>query len=52
MCDEASSLDFFCKGSKGILIARVQSFSEAKRFITINVLISEYLELAIHTNLY
>ncbi len=52
MYDEASGLDFFYKGSGGILTTRVQSFSKAKRFITINVLISEYLGLAIHTNLY
>ena len=52
MCDEASSLDFFCKGSKGILIARVQSFSEAKRFIIINILISRSLEFAVYTDLY
>ena len=34
------------------MIARVQSFGEAKRFITINVLISRFLEFAIHTDLY
>ncbi len=49
MCDEAGGLGFFCKGSGGILTAGVQSFSEAKRFIIINVSISGFSDLAIHT---
>ena len=52
LCDEAGGPGFFCKGSGGILTAGVQSFGEAKRFTTINVSISEYLELAVHTDLY
>ncbi len=51
-CDEASGPGFFYKGSRGVLTAKVQSFGEAKKFTTINVSISEYLELAVHTDLY
>ena len=52
MCDEASGPGFFCRGSGGILTAGVQSFSEAKRFTTINVSISRFLELVVHIDLY
>ena len=52
ICDKAGGLSFFCKGSGSILTAGVQSFGKAKRFITINISISRFLELIVHTDLY